>query len=159
VWPGDYTVARASAADIARVTEAVSGAQASDYAEIILRERVFGSIVGGGASGPSSVVIAEDCPHRPVRLGAGAYGGQAEALRSIPAPYVLTYGADPVFRDAATTGASVQGPADYLSRAFSQAAFGDVSVETTETILVRLTPTSGVGLQIISCTSRPWFQC
>jgi hypothetical protein len=159
VWPGDYTIARATAPEVARVREVLGTARASDYAEVILRERVFGSVVGGGASEPASVVIARDCPGQPVRLGAGAYGGQAEALRTIPAPYGLTYGENPVFRDATTTGASVAGPVEYLNRAFQGGTFGHVSVRTTETILVRLAPSSGVGLQIISCTSRPWFQC
>lgn len=146
LWRGDYTIVRASEADVARAVDALTDARASDYAEIVLRQQVFGNILWGGVSGPISVVVAEDCPDQPVQLGAGAYGGQAEGLRAIPVPYGLTYGENPVFRNA-TTPSALGGP------------LGEVSVKTTETVIVSLGPASGVRLYIASCTSRPWFVC
>lgn len=159
IWRGDYSIARAGEADVGRARSAIRSARASDYAEIILRERVFGNIIGNVISEPSAVIVAEACPDRPARLWPGSRGGQAEGLRATPAPFDLTSGDAPVVRNAATTTASIRGPVEYLLRAFDRASFGDVPITTTDTILVNVGVANGVALEVISCTSRPWFRC
>ncbi|MGH2609350.1 MAG: hypothetical protein ACRDHF_09710 [Tepidiformaceae bacterium] len=159
IWRGDYSIARASAADVERVRAVLREAHASEYAEIVLRERVFGNIIGNIISEPSSVIVAEECAGHPARLWPGSGGGQAEGLRATPAPFDLTHGPAPVFRNSATTTASIRGPVDYLLRAFEGATFGDVPITSTDTVLVNRGRANGVAISIISCTSRPWFQC
>ena len=146
IWRGDYTIARASAAEIDRARAVLDEAVASDYAEVIVRQQLFGNVLWGGVSPPFSVVVAEACPDRPTQLGGAAWGGQAEGLRAIPVPYELTYGNEPVFRNATVMGGPPGSP-------------GDVSVKTTEIIVLRSGPASGIRLQVVSCTSRPWFRC
>ncbi|MEX0782829.1 MAG: hypothetical protein WD557_09280 [Dehalococcoidia bacterium] len=159
IWRGSYSIARATPADISGARAVLASARPSGYAEIVLRERVFGNIIGNIISEPSSVVVAEDCPDHPARLWPGSRGGQAEGLRATPAPFDLSHGLTPVFRNSATTSASVRGPVEYLTRAFADASFGDVPITTTDTILVNRGPYNGVAIGIISCTSRPWFHC
>jgi hypothetical protein len=159
IWRGDYSIARASDSDVAAARALIAGARASGYAEIVLRERVFGNIIGNVISEPASVIVAEDCPHLPARLYPAARGGQAEGLRVMPAPFELTYGEAPVFPDAATTTASIRGPIEYITRAFDNATFSDIPITTTDTILINRGPANGVALAILSCTSRTWFRC
>jgi hypothetical protein len=159
IWRGDYSIAAASESDIAAARALLATAHASDYAEILVRERVFGNIIGNVISEPSSVVVAEDCPDQPARLHPAAHGGQAEGLRATPAPFELTHGDNPFFRDAATTSASIRGPVEYISRAFDRATFADIPITTTDTILINRGPANGVAIAVLSCTSRPWFRC
>ncbi len=159
IWRGDYTIARATAAESAHADSLLRAARASDYAEIIVRERVVGTVVGSVIQEPSAIVVAQDCPDHPTRVWSGAAGGQAEGLRATPATFSMTIGETPAFRNAATTAASNLSQIEYLNDAFANARFGDVPVRTLDNVLIATGNGTGVALRILSCTPRPWFRC
>jgi hypothetical protein len=159
IWRGNYEISEATPGEVARARDVLSNAYPSDYAELIVRERVVGNVVGSVLLEASSLVVAKDCPDSPARLWAGSRGGQSEGLRTTPAQFQLTHGDTPVFRNAFATSVSVRAPVDYLNDVFETASYGDVPVTTTRTIIINLAPNYGVALLVQSCTSRPWFHC
>lgn len=159
IWRGNYTVARSTASETQYARDVVRRARASDYAEMIVRERVVGTVVGSVIQEPSAVVVAKECPDSPARVWSGAGGGQAEGLRVTPATFALITGDTPAFRNAARTAASNLSQIEYLNDAFERATFGDVPVRTLDNVLISTGNGTGVALRVLSCTARPWFRC
>lgn len=159
IWRGDYRINAATAADIARARGVLREARPSDYAEIVLIDRVIGNILGNVISDPSSVVIAQDCPESPARLWPGSHGAQAEGLRATPLPFTVVPGDHPVFRDAHATTMSIRAPSGFLNELFENAPYEDVPVSTAQTVIIHRGEADGLAVFILSCTAKPWFRC
>ncbi|HEX6031353.1 MAG TPA: hypothetical protein VFY90_07965 [Tepidiformaceae bacterium] len=159
IWRGDYTIRRASPEEAARAKETIEAAHASDYAEMVVRQRVVGTIVGSVLQEPSSIVIAEECPESPANLWSAAGGGQVEGLRSTRTVFSISTGDQPAFVNAVATTLSIRAPVQFLNEVFEAASYGDVPVRTASTVIINRGRAGGLALFVLSSTSRPWFRC
>jgi hypothetical protein len=160
VWPGDYSVRRASAAEQRTAQDVLKSATPSDYAELVIEERIVGTtILNNSTLGPYRIVIPEACPDHATLLSAGIQGGQAEGLRSSPSPLRFLPGSPMLIDQAFETGLKFRAPVDAFNAAAAGGSFGTVPVTSTNTIISRITGGGFLGLQIDSCSSKPWFSC
>jgi hypothetical protein len=159
IWRGDYTIRRASPEEAARARATITGAHASDYAEMIVRQRVVGTIIGSILLEPSAIVIAQECPQTPAHLWSASSGGQVEGLRSTPALFSLSLGDRPAFANAVATTVSIRAPVEFLNEVFEAASYGDVPVKTASTVIINRGRAGGLALFVLSCRSRAWFRC
>lgn len=160
VWPGDYTVTRASPQQQGDASRLIREARASDYAELVIRERVAGTLVLSNAVlGPYRVVIAGDCPDRPTVLSSGVAGGQVEALRSAASPLRFGPGDPAVIERARETRLHIRAPVESFNDLAAEGGFGTVPVTSTSVILARMQGGGFLAVEIVACTARPWFRC
>jgi hypothetical protein len=159
-WTGSYVVRRASSDELQAARDTISAAVASDFAEVRFIERVAGSLILTHALlGPYSVVVAEDCPDSPTQLGSAARGGQIEGLRVSPSPLRFTGGSPPLVLQAKTTRLRVRAPVELFNAEMETGNFGEVPITESGVFLVSTGPASGIAVQVLSCTAKPWFQC
>ncbi len=160
VWPGNYTVTRASASQRDAARELIRSAEGSDFATLVIRERVVGTtILNNAILGPFRIVIPGSCPDHPTLLSAGVEGGQTEGLRSTPSPLRFAPGAPALVDRAAETRLLFRAPVDAFNAAAAEAVLGTVPVTSTSTIIARITGGGFLAVQIDACDGRPWFVC
>jgi len=159
-WTGTYQVRPATTDELAAVRETLAEASASDFAEVTFMERVTGTLVLSTALlGPYTVVVAKDCPDVPVLLGSAVRGGQVEGLRSAPSPLRFTGDSPPTVQDAMVTRLKIRTPVESFNAEMAEGTFGDVPITEAGVFLVATGRGSGIAVQVMTCTARPWFAC
>jgi hypothetical protein len=160
IWPGDYTLAKATSAERAQAVRLITTAAPSDYGELVIRERPTGSaILTSAILGPYRIVVPEACPGSATLLSLGVEGGQVEALRSAAAPVAFGPGSPAVIQQATETPFTVRVPAEALRLWVETAQLSTAAVTSTNLILAKTTGGGYLGIEVLTCTSRPWFVC
>ncbi|MEO8538312.1 MAG: hypothetical protein ABI577_01135 [bacterium] len=160
VWPGDYSLSRATPSQRQAAADLLASAKPSDYAEMVIRERIVGTtILNNAILGPFRIVIPEACPDHPTMLSMGVEGGQVEGLRSSPSPLRFLDGDPARIDDAVETLVKFRAPVDAFNAVAEAGGFGTVPVTSASVIVARIAGGGFLGLQIDSCSSRPWFRC
>mgnify|MGYP000981835310 CR=1 FL=1 len=160
VWPGDYTVVRASDGQRTAAQALIRGASPSDYATLTIRERVVGTtILNNSILGPYRIVIPQACPDHPTLLSGGVEGGQVEGLRSSPSPLRFVSGSPVLIDRAVESRLLFRAPVDAFNEAAAGAVLDTVPVTSTSTIIARITGGGFLAVQIDSCDGRSWFTC
>lgn len=160
VWPGNYILMQATLAERSAALDTIRAATASDYATLVIRERIVGTtILNNAILGPYRIVIPEACPDHPTLLSAGVEGGQAEGLRSAPSPLRFVAGPPARIDRAAETKLFFRAPVEAFNAAAAEAVLGAVPVTSTSTIIARINGGGFLAVQIDSCDGRRWFIC
>lgn len=160
VWTGQYTLNRASATERATAEDLISGAVPSDYAELVVRQRVVGTtILSSAILGPYRIVIPQACPNAPTQLFRGIEGGQSEGLRSSPSPLRFSGGAPMLVDGAQETALRLRAPVESFNALADAGQFSVVPVTSANVIVAGITGGGFLAFQIDSCTSRAWFSC
>ncbi len=160
IWPGHYRMNRASTTERAVAEQLIATAFPSDYAEIVIRERVVGTtILSNAIFGPYRIVVPEACPNAPTRLANGIEGGQSEGLRSSPSPLRFAPGTTARIDGAQETALKLRAPVELFNALAEIGQFGTVPATSTSTIVAAINGGGFLAFQIDACTSRPWFSC
>jgi hypothetical protein len=160
VWQGTYNLRPATGEETNSAREAIRQAKASDFAQLVIRERAIGSAVLFNATiGPYRIVIPEGCPDAPTLLASGANGGQLEGLRSAPSPISFARGVPALIANARETTLKVRAPEESFDAVVALGNFGSVPVTTSNMVVAASLGGGYIAVEIQSCTSRPWFQC
>lgn len=160
VWQGSYRLDRATQAEIERARRLVAGASPSDYAELVFRERVAGTLVLSSAVlGPYRIVVPEACPARATLLASGVQGGQAEGLRTAPSPLRFGPGDPATIERAKVTTLHIRAPVEAFNAAMEAGDLGSVPLTTTAVVVLRSNGGGVLAVEIVACTARPWFRC
>lgn len=160
VWTGTYSIAQTTPDELREASELIASAVASDYAEVRFHERVTGPLVLSTALlGPYSVLIPENCTDSPVMLGSAVRGGQVEGLRSAPSPIRFSGQSPPMVLEAMTTRLRIRAPIESFNAEMAAGTLGTVPITEAGVILISITRGSGIAVQVLSCTAKPWFAC
>jgi len=160
VWPGNYVIDEATGPELESTLALIRGAKASDYAELLIHERVIGTIVLSNAVlGPYRIVIPEACPERPTLLSSGVSGGQVESLRTSASPIRFGPGTPAVILNAKETLLRVRAPVEAFNAQIPGGGYGDLPVTSALVMIVADINGGHLGIEVVGCVGRPWFVC
>lgn len=158
--PGTYTVASATAEDRVRLERLIAAAAPSDVARLGVREKVVGSSIGNILLGPYTMLVAGDCPDRPVLLRPAAEGGQVAGPRySLPNMRLERGAGAVVVKDAIPLPFSIRHIDYALFHSRDWEAPGDVVLRPGVSFVSTLNGQGIIAQEVTYCDPRPFFPC
>lgn len=157
--PGTYTYEVATAEDRARLERVIAAARPSDVARLGVREKVVGSSIGNVLQGPYTMLVASDCPDRPVLLRPAAEGGQTAGPRYSLPNMRLARGDVVVVKDAIALPFSIRHIDYTLFQARDWGAPGDVVLRSGASFVSTVEGRGIIAQEITYCDPRPFFPC
>ena len=124
-----------------------------------MREKVVGSSIGSILLGPYTMLVASDCPDRPVLLRPAAEGGQVAGPRYSLPNMQLVRGDVVVVKDAIALPFSIRHIDYSLFHSRDWGAPGDVVLRSGVSFVSTFEGRGIIAQEITYCDPRPFFPC